>query len=82
MGMRNTGIIELMTWRLKPVPINSPMVQMTLSMATNIAPEHEQQPPEKVEHQEEAQQTGKGPQKCHLDEHVASEGFLRQRQPG
>ncbi len=37
MGIRNMGIIELMMWRVKPVPVKSPMVQITLSMATSIA---------------------------------------------
>ena len=37
MGIRNIGIIEDMICRVKPVPINNPMVQMTLIMATAIA---------------------------------------------
>ena len=37
MGMRNIGIMELMMCSVKPVPIRSPMVQITLSIATNIA---------------------------------------------
>ena len=38
MSMRNTGIMELMMWWVNPEPMSRPMVQITLSMATSMAP--------------------------------------------
>jgi hypothetical protein len=37
MGMRKMGIMELMIWRVNPVPVRRPMVQTTLSIATSMA---------------------------------------------
>ena len=34
MGMRKMGIIELMMWTGKPIPMSSPIVAMTVAMAT------------------------------------------------
>ncbi len=35
-GMRKIGIMELMMWTVKPMPMSSPMVAMTVTMATII----------------------------------------------